>query len=184
VVTNNASGNTTSTSLLTAKRPSIFWNVCFTHCLDLMLEDLVKLGVVEKTTASARHVTAFLYAHTRVLDFVGTLKQGYPLLQHKDMVPARLSLAAWGTAPDPTTWTAPGPPRGQRRRYPPRYQRWVQTPMGKCRTPAYTDRTSGQGPGPPRVQTRPPGRVPDLSVWGPAHSQQSLGILGQRILRP
>jgi hypothetical protein len=37
-------------------------------------------------------------------------------------------------------------------------------PMGKCRTPAYPDRTSGQGPGPPRVQTEPPGRVPDLSV--------------------
>jgi hypothetical protein len=28
-------------------------------------------------------------------------------------------------------------------------------PMGKCQTPAYMDRTSGQGPGPPRVQTGP-----------------------------
>jgi hypothetical protein len=47
--------------------PPFFWNVCFTHCLDLMLEDLIKLGAVEKTIASARHVTVFLYAHTRVL---------------------------------------------------------------------------------------------------------------------
>jgi hypothetical protein len=43
--------------------------------------------------------------------------------------------------------------------------------MGKCRTPAYTDRTSGQGPGPPRVQTGPLGRE------GPR-------ILGQRIPGP
>jgi hypothetical protein len=26
---------------------------------------------------------------------VGTLKQGYPLLQHEDAVPTRLSLVAW-----------------------------------------------------------------------------------------
>jgi hypothetical protein len=26
---------------------------------------------------------------------VGTLKQGYPLLQYEDVVPARLSLVAW-----------------------------------------------------------------------------------------
>jgi hypothetical protein len=102
---------------------------------------------------------------------VGTLKQGYPLLQCEGTVPTRLSLVMWRTAPDPTTWMAPGPPCGQRRQYPPRYQRWVRTPMGKCRTPAYTDQTSGQGPGPPRVQTGPPGRVLDLSVWGPGHSQ-------------
>jgi hypothetical protein len=27
--------------------------------------------------------------------------------------------------------------------------------MGKCRTPAYPDRTSGLGPGPPQIQTGP-----------------------------
>jgi hypothetical protein len=27
--------------------------------------------------------------------FVGTLNQGYPLLQYEDTVPARLSLVAW-----------------------------------------------------------------------------------------
>ena len=106
------------------------------------------------------------------IGLVGTLKQGYPLLQCEGTVPMRLSLVAWRTTPDPTTWTDPGLPRGQRRQYPPRYQRWVRTPIGKCRTPAYTDRTSRQGPGPPRVQTGPPGRVPNLSVWGPGHSQQ------------
>ena len=46
VVTDNASVNTTAASLLTAKRPSIFWNGCAAHCLDLMLEDIGKLGQI------------------------------------------------------------------------------------------------------------------------------------------
>jgi hypothetical protein len=115
---------------------------------------------------------------------VGTLKQGYPLLQYEGAESMRLSLVTWQTAPDPTTWAAPGPPRGRRRRYTPMCQQWVRTPMGKCRTSGYTARTSGQGPGPPRVQTGPPGRVPDLSAWGPGHSQQSPGILGEGVPGP
>jgi hypothetical protein len=46
---------------------------------------------------------------------VGTLKQGYPLLQCEGAMSMRLSLVVWQTAPDPTTRTAPRPPRGQRR---------------------------------------------------------------------
>jgi hypothetical protein len=70
VVTDNASVNTTPSSLLRAKRPSIFWNGCATHCLDLMLEDLGKLELVEQTIYVEKHVTIFLYAHTRVLDLM------------------------------------------------------------------------------------------------------------------
>ncbi|XBH64959.1 hypothetical protein VPH35_118630 [Triticum aestivum] len=70
VVTDNASVNVSAASMLTAKRPSIFWNGCAAHCLDLMLEDLGKLGPVAKTISSAREVTSFLYAHTRVLDLM------------------------------------------------------------------------------------------------------------------
>jgi predicted amino acid racemase len=50
-----------------AKRPSIFWNGCVAHCIDLMLEDIGKLKQVAKTIAQTRQVTVFLYAHTRVL---------------------------------------------------------------------------------------------------------------------
>jgi hypothetical protein len=87
---------------------------------------------------------------------VSTLEKGYPLLQYEGSVSMRLSLVAWRTTHDPTMWTAPGPPRGQERQYTPWCQQWAQTPTGKCRTPGYTARTSGQGPGPPRVQTGPP----------------------------
>jgi hypothetical protein len=115
---------------------------------------------------------------------VGTLKQGYPLLQYEGTESMRLSLVTWQTTPDPTTWAAPGPPHDRRRHYPPRYQRWVRTPMGRCRTPAYTDQTSRQGPELPQAQTGPPGRVLDLSKWGPNHPQQGPGIPRQKIPKP
>jgi hypothetical protein len=35
---------------------------------------------------------------------VGTLNQGYPLLQHEDAAPMRCPLATQGTVPDPTVW--------------------------------------------------------------------------------
>jgi hypothetical protein len=53
---------------------------------------------------------------------VSTLEKGYPLLQCEGVASIRLSLVAWRTTPDPTTWTAPGPPRGQERQYTPRWR--------------------------------------------------------------
>ncbi|XP_021305495.1 uncharacterized protein LOC8072912 [Sorghum bicolor] len=70
VVTDNASVNVAAASLLAAKRPKIFWNGCAAHCLDLMLEDIGKLEPVQETIVNARHVTAFVYAHTRLLDLM------------------------------------------------------------------------------------------------------------------
>jgi hypothetical protein len=63
-------------------------------------------------------------------------------------VSTRLFLVAWQTTPDPTTRTAPGPPRGQKRRYASRHQQWVRTPMGSTE-PLY-------------VRTGPPGKVQNL----------------------
>jgi hypothetical protein len=46
---------------------------------------------------------------------VGTLDQGYPLLQYKDAVHVRRLLDARRTAPDRTTWVGLGAPRGKGR---------------------------------------------------------------------
>jgi hypothetical protein len=46
---------------------------------------------------------------------VGTLNQGYPLLQCKDAVPVRRPLVARWTAPNPAMWAAQGGPRGEKR---------------------------------------------------------------------
>jgi hypothetical protein len=48
---------------------------------------------------------------------VGTLNQGYPLLQHEDIAPMRRLLATRRTAPDPTGWAGQRTPRGKKRRH-------------------------------------------------------------------
>jgi hypothetical protein len=46
---------------------------------------------------------------------VGTLNQGYPLLQHEDAAHMRCLLATRGTAPDPTAWAGQRAPCGKER---------------------------------------------------------------------
>jgi len=70
VVTDNAKVNEKASTLLKAKRPSIFWNGCAAHCIDLMLEDIGKLPLVDQTITKAKSLTVFLYAHTRLLDLL------------------------------------------------------------------------------------------------------------------
>jgi hypothetical protein len=70
VVTDNARPNEAAVSLLRAKHPSIFWNGCAAHTIDLMLEDIGKMPRVAATISKAKCLTVFLYAHTRVLDLM------------------------------------------------------------------------------------------------------------------
>jgi hypothetical protein len=46
---------------------------------------------------------------------IGTLDQGYPLLQHEDAAPVQHLKAARRMAPSPTTWAGPRAPRGKER---------------------------------------------------------------------
>jgi hypothetical protein len=48
---------------------------------------------------------------------VGTLNQGYPLLQYEGAAPVRHVQATRRAAPDPTTWAGLGAPRGKERQY-------------------------------------------------------------------
>jgi hypothetical protein len=48
---------------------------------------------------------------------VGTLNQGYPLLQHEDAAPMRRPLATQGTAPDPTAWADQRASHGKERQH-------------------------------------------------------------------
>jgi hypothetical protein len=48
---------------------------------------------------------------------VGTLNQGYPLLQHEDAAPMRRLLATRGTAPDPTAWAGQRAPPSKERQH-------------------------------------------------------------------
>jgi hypothetical protein len=44
---------------------------------------------------------------------VGTLNQGYPLLQYEGAAPERHLQVIWRAAPDPTTWAGLRAPRGE-----------------------------------------------------------------------
>lgn len=70
VVTDNARVNDTAASLLRAKCPTIYWNGCAAHCIDLILEDIGKLPSVDETITKARSLTVLLYAHTRVSELM------------------------------------------------------------------------------------------------------------------
>jgi hypothetical protein len=48
---------------------------------------------------------------------IGTLNQGYPLLQHKGIAPMRHLLAAQRPAPNSTGWAGQRAPRGEERRH-------------------------------------------------------------------
>jgi hypothetical protein len=48
---------------------------------------------------------------------VGTLNQGYPLLQHEDVAPMQRLQATRRTVPDPTTWAGQRTPRSKKRQH-------------------------------------------------------------------
>jgi hypothetical protein len=50
---------------------------------------------------------------------VGTLNQGYPLLQHEGIAPMRRPLTARRTVPDPAEWAGQRTPRGRGRHHTP-----------------------------------------------------------------
>jgi hypothetical protein len=50
---------------------------------------------------------------------IGTLNQGYPLLQHEYTAPMRRLLATRRTAPDPTGWVGQRAPRGREKHHTP-----------------------------------------------------------------
>jgi hypothetical protein len=71
---------------------------------------------------------------------VGTLNQGYPLLQHEDAAPMRPLLATRGTTPDPIAWAGQRAPRGKERQHiPVSLDRHRRTPDPY----AYKSRASG-----------------------------------------
>ncbi|KAK2639360.1 hypothetical protein Ddye_027155 [Dipteronia dyeriana] len=60
VVTDNASNNMAAVKMLKAKMPSIFWSLCATHTINLMLEGIDKLPKFKNTLEKAKE---FHYLH-------------------------------------------------------------------------------------------------------------------------
>jgi hypothetical protein len=115
------------------------------------------------------HFIKLSLSHTSwvYIESIGTLNQGYPLLQHKDAATMRRLLATQGTMPDPTTWAGQRASRGKERQHipvSPDHCRGTSDPYtyksrasGKFRTPAGSrneeDPGMSRGPVLTRVRT-------------------------------
>jgi hypothetical protein len=82
---------------------------------------------------------------------VGTLKQGYPLLQGEDAVPTVKSLVAWQAVHCHTTSAALGSPRGQAEGRAPDTRSGSGPTTWKAPDPVHDGRTSEKDPRPFQV---------------------------------
>ncbi|XP_059076087.1 uncharacterized protein LOC131875521 [Cryptomeria japonica] len=75
IITDNVAVYVSIGRMLMERHPLITWIPCAAHCLDLMLEDIGKIGWVKKVVEDARSVTKFIYnalmgKHTNGKDLV------------------------------------------------------------------------------------------------------------------
>ncbi|XP_015932601.1 uncharacterized protein LOC107458900 [Arachis duranensis] len=82
VVTDNGSNYVLAGKLLTEKRPNLFWTPCAAYCLDLMLEDIGKLPLIQKTIKRAISLVSFTYSHSSTLAMLRHFTNGKELVRH------------------------------------------------------------------------------------------------------
>lgn len=68
IVSDNGSNYKAAGRLLMERIPTLYWTPCAAHCLDLMLEDIMKIPMLSPSIAKAKKVTTFIYSHSRLLD--------------------------------------------------------------------------------------------------------------------
>ncbi|XLT73595.1 hypothetical protein HN873_030021, partial [Arachis hypogaea] len=82
VIIDNGSNYVLAGKLLMEKRPNLFWTPCAAHCLDLMLEDIGKLPLIQKTIKSVISLVSFTYSHSSTLSMLGQFTNGKELVRH------------------------------------------------------------------------------------------------------
>nr|XP_004500101.1 uncharacterized protein LOC101496546 [Cicer arietinum] len=83
VVTDNGSNYVLAGTLLTAKRPHLFWTPCAAHCLDLMLEDIGKIAKVKMVIQKGISLVGFIYNHTLALNIMRKNTDNVELIHSK-----------------------------------------------------------------------------------------------------
>ncbi|MCL7022550.1 hypothetical protein MKW94_010602 [Papaver nudicaule] len=75
---------------ITEKYKSIFWTVCASHCIGLMLEKIGMLGTGSRVVSKAKAITKFIYSHETVLKLMRKHTGGFDLVSSsriRSMVP-------------------------------------------------------------------------------------------------
>lgn len=70
VITNNASAYKKAGEKLMEKRQTLYWTPCAAHCIDLMLEDIMKLSLHDSVFKKAKQIINYIYAHAWVVAMV------------------------------------------------------------------------------------------------------------------
>ncbi|KAI3990267.1 hypothetical protein MKX01_037606 [Papaver californicum] len=65
---------------MTEKYKSIFWTVCASHCIGLMLEKIGMLGNERGVLSKAKAITKFIYSHETVLNLMRKYTRGMDLV--------------------------------------------------------------------------------------------------------
>eukprot|EP00253_Pinus_taeda_P033662 PITA_33662 len=81
VVTDNATNYMAAGRLFEIRHPTIFWTSCAAHCIDLMLEDIVKLHWMHEVVEKAKSITKYLYNHTIILNTMRKYTEGKEIVQ-------------------------------------------------------------------------------------------------------
>ncbi|MCL7025853.1 hypothetical protein MKW94_028732 [Papaver nudicaule] len=75
---------------MTEKYKSIFWTVCASHCIGLMLENIGMLGTESRVLSQAKTITKFIYSHETVFELMRKHTGGFDLVissRIRSMVP-------------------------------------------------------------------------------------------------
>ncbi|KAK9992359.1 hypothetical protein SO802_027344 [Lithocarpus litseifolius] len=70
IVSDYRSNYVLARKLLEAKRPNLYWTLCATHCIDLILEDIGKILRIAKTLERAIQLIGYIYNHGGVLNMM------------------------------------------------------------------------------------------------------------------
>lgn len=52
------------------KRPNLYWTPSATHCIDLMLEDIMKIPLIKKIIRMGISLVGYIYNHTSTLSLL------------------------------------------------------------------------------------------------------------------
>ncbi|XP_042398661.1 uncharacterized protein LOC121988975 [Zingiber officinale] len=81
IVTDNASKCIKARKKFLETRHRIWWTLCTTHYIDLMLEDIAKLKIFSNTIEQAKMVVKFLYGHGTILSLMRKYTNGKEILR-------------------------------------------------------------------------------------------------------
>ncbi|XP_074578458.1 uncharacterized protein LOC141834955 [Curcuma longa] len=80
VMTNYTETHVAAGNKLTETFPTLFWTSCSSQCIEAILEDISKLGVISEVIENAKAITGFMYSHVAILNMMRNHTNGKDLI--------------------------------------------------------------------------------------------------------